>query len=160
MVGIGEVLGEAPVDDHGLAERPDEHVGGLEVAMDYVLAVSVGHGLGDIHDMGEEGDAVGEAARGGDGGGQRLAVDQLHRVEGRAVAPAPGFVQGNDAGVLQAGGQDDFAGEASRGERVIQGELLEGHRASQGAIARGDDAAETAAGDLGAELVLIVANLG
>src|SRR5205807_1819840 len=43
----GEVFGQAPVDDDGLAKVADNDVGRLEVAVDDVAAVGVGDGVGD-----------------------------------------------------------------------------------------------------------------
>jgi hypothetical protein len=96
------VLGEAPVDDDGLAELADEDVGGLEVAVDDALAVGVGDRLGDGEHVGQERRGVRGGLAPADEVGEGAPGDELHRVEGLAVGPASGLVDGDDRGVLEA----------------------------------------------------------
>ena len=61
LAAAGQVLGQAPVDDDGLAEVADHDVGRLEVAVDDALAVGVGDRLGDGDDVRQERQALVEA---------------------------------------------------------------------------------------------------
>ena len=54
IVGVLDALGEAPVDDDGLAEVADDDVGALDVAVEDALAVRVRDGIGHGDDVGEE----------------------------------------------------------------------------------------------------------
>jgi hypothetical protein len=47
-------LGQPPVDEHGLAERADEDVGRLEVAVDDPLRVRVGERVDEREQVGQE----------------------------------------------------------------------------------------------------------
>jgi hypothetical protein len=47
-------LREPPVDDDGLAERAEQHVAGLQIAMDNATCVRVGHRFGDGEDPRDE----------------------------------------------------------------------------------------------------------
>src|SRR5262249_26024458 len=104
VVGRGEILGEAPVDDDGLAELTDDDVRGLEVAVDDVAVVCVGDGVGHGDDVMKEAEALLDGGSFDDQLAERAARDQLHRIERRAVGPAAGLVNGDDARVLEARG--------------------------------------------------------
>ena len=47
-------LGQAPVDDEGLAVLAEHHVGRLEIAMKHAPAVGIGDRLADIHEVREQ----------------------------------------------------------------------------------------------------------
>ena len=57
-----QVLRQAPVHDHGLAEGAHQDVGRLEVAVDDALAVRVGHRLGHGQEVRQQGEPAREAA--------------------------------------------------------------------------------------------------
>jgi hypothetical protein len=161
VFGGGQVLGQAPVDDDGLAEVADDDVGGLEVAVDDVVVVRVGHGIGHGDHVVEEADALRDGRSVGDELAQRTAGDELHRVERRAVGPATGFVNGDDAGMLEARGDQGFAQEARFVDVAMRKQLLDGHVASELAVVSARDAAEAAAAVLRDDLVAVgVAELG
>jgi hypothetical protein len=95
--------------------------------VDDALGVGVGDGLGDRQDVGEEGEAGREGGGVGDHAVERAAGHELHRVERGAGRPATGGVHGDDAGVLQAGGQQDLADEPLLVDLVAgDQQLLEG----------------------------------
>ena len=142
---LGQVLGEAPVDDDGLAELADEDVGGLEVAVDDAVAVGVSDGVCGGDHLREQGEAGGEALAGGDALLERAALDELHAQEGAAELVAAEVVEGDDAGVLQAGGDRGLAGEALDGGGVEAQELLDGDRAAELAVLGAADGTEAAA---------------
>ncbi len=172
----GEILGEAPVDDHRLAERADEDVGGLEVAVDDALAVRVGHGLGHRHHVREQpkplrqrprrrvgalsGGAVRGGAFGGEDVGERSPGDQLHRVEELSRGPAPRLVHGHDRRVLEARGEQRLADEALGGRVPGLEQLLDGHGAVEVHAPPAQDAAHAAVGDLARDLVAVALDDG
>ncbi len=47
-------LGEAPVDDEGLAVRAEHDVRRFEIAMDHTSAVRIGHGIAHDEESGEQ----------------------------------------------------------------------------------------------------------
>ena len=114
-----ELLREPPVDHDGLAERADEHVRRLEIAVDDALAVRVRERVGDGDDVRQEREPLLERRpRARDRRLERSPVDELHRVERLAVRPAPGLVDRDDRRVLQARGDQRLALEA-RGEPAV-----------------------------------------
>ena len=157
LAAAREILGQPPVDEHGLAEAADEHVGGLEVAVDDALAVRVGHRLGDGDDVGQERQAIGERLGLLHDLVERAARHQLHGVERLARGPAAGFVDGDDRRMLQARGDQRLADEAARGFGADADELLDGDvgRPRRRSCAR-KDAADAAARELVAHVVALI----
>ena len=154
-----QVLRQAPVHDHGLAEAAHQDVGRLEVAVDDVLAVRVGHGLGHGQEVGQQGEPAREATlRRADERVERPAGDELHGVEGHAVRPSARLVDGDDRRVLEPRGDERLPHEApgARGGRGL--ELLQGDRAAQPPVARGKDAAHAAARELALDRVVLAAD--
>jgi len=96
-----ELLREPPVDDDGLAELADQHVAGLQIAMDDPPRMRVPQRLGQREDVRQQGQAILEGARLLDRLGQRAPGDQAHRVERRPVGPGAGLVDRHDRRVLQ-----------------------------------------------------------
>jgi hypothetical protein len=113
--GDGQILRQAPVDDDGFAEVADDDVGRLEVAVDDVAVVRVGDGVGHGDDVMEEAGAFLDGGSLGDQIAQRAASDELHGIERRAIGPAAGLVNRDDARMLEARGDERFAGEANFG---------------------------------------------
>ena len=144
LAAAGQVLGQAPVDDHGLAEVADHHVGRLDVAVDDALAVRVGDRLGHREHVRQEGHALVEAALLLDELLERPPRDQLHRVVRIARRPAAGLVHRDDARVLQPGGDERLAHEPGLGRRRALQELLDGDRPAKQAVMGPDHAAEAA----------------
>ena len=95
-------LGQAPVHDLHLVECPDHHVGRLQVAVDYVLAVSVGQRLTDLFKDGQKARQVGRGGRPFlEQFGKGAALDKLHGEEGAAVRQDADLMNGRNARVLQ-----------------------------------------------------------
>jgi hypothetical protein len=140
-----QVLGQPPVDDRGLAELADDHVRRLEVAVDDLLAVGVGDGVGDRDDVRDQRHPLAHAVGRLDQRLERPASDQLHGVEGRAVGPASGLMDRDDAGVLEARGDQRLAEEAGLGRRAAVQQLLDGDRPAELEVAGPHHAAEAAA---------------
>ena len=149
----GEVLGQAPVDDDGLAEVADDDVGRLEVAVDDVAAVGVGDGVGDGDDVVEQADALVDGGALGDQLAQRAAGDELHGVERGAVGPAAGLVDRDDAGVLEARGDQGLAQEADLADVAARDQLLDRDVAAEVEVVGARHAAEAAATVLAEDLV-------
>ena len=88
----------------------EQHVLGLDVAMDDALAVRVGERPGHVpqqaHPLGDR-----ERLAAGHPRAERLAPHVGHRVVGEAVG-GPGVQDRDDVGVLQPGREPDLAGEA------------------------------------------------
>ena len=107
--GGGERLGDAEVGDHRGPVR-EEHVLGLDVAMDDALVVGVVERTGHVP---QQGHPFGQRERLGAGhpGAERLAPHVRHGVVGEAVG-GPGVEDRDDVGVLQPGREPDLAGEA------------------------------------------------
>jgi hypothetical protein len=151
---------EAPVHDHRLAERADEDVVRLQVAVDDPLPVRVRDRLGHRDEVGEEREARGEGGGVAEDGLQRAALDELHGVEGPPLRPVPGLVDGHDGRVLQARGHERLADEAAGGTGARLGvQLLERHRAAQASVAGEQDTAHAAARELALDPVVVRAHL-
>ncbi len=107
-------LGHAEVGDQGVAAG-DQHVVGLDVAVDHALAVGVGQRVGDL---GRDPDGVGDRqlAEMVEAVAQVVAVHVRHHVveEARGFA---GIVEGEDVGMLEPGGDLDLAEEALGAQR-------------------------------------------
>ncbi|MCY1061701.1 hypothetical protein [Nannocystis sp. SCPEA4] len=157
---LGEVLRQAPVDHDSLAELAHQDVGGLEVAMDDLLAVRVGDGLGGGEDVRQQGQPLGERFAAGDQVGERTARDQLHGVERLALGPARGLVDRHDGGVLQPRGEQRLSHEALLLPFVPHQQLLDRHRPVEPAVLRLRDAADAALGDLVADAVGVARDAG
>jgi len=97
-VGLAALLGQAPVDDDGLAEGPDHDVGRLQVSVDHAARVRVGHRLAGVDDVGQERKPRLERIACREARFQRLAADELLRAEERAVRPARQLVDRHDSG--------------------------------------------------------------
>ena len=146
-VGV-EVLREAPVDHDGLAEVADQHVAGLEIAVDDPLAVRVRDRVARGGEARNDREPVLELRRLGDHLVERPARHQLHREERLAGRPAAGLVDRHDAGVLQARGDQRLALEP---RDLVAGrieQLTSARPAAEPAILGGDDLAHAAARDL------------
>ncbi len=153
QLGLADLLGQPPVDHERLAEGAEEDVVGLEVPVQHALVVGVGDGLAHGGDRREQRHALGQRGRLLDGGVQRGAVHQLHRVVGQPLGIDPLAVDRHDGGVLQAGGDAGLALEAGAEVGVVGEELLDGDGAVEGQIPGAEDATHAAAGHLGAQPV-------
>jgi len=147
------LLREPPVDHDGLPELSDQHVVGLEVAVDHAARVRVRERLGhrdhvrqQLEPRSQRGPAL-ERVR------QGLAGDEPHRVERRTVGPRARLVDRDDRGMLQARRDHRFALEprAQRGRE----HLLDRHRAAEPAIEGADDLAHPARRDRLAEFEVL-----
>ena len=128
-----QILGQPPVDDDGLAERADEDVARLEVAVDDPLVVRVGDRLGGGDHVRQQRQPVGERVGVADHARQRLPEDQLHHEERLAARPEAGVVDGHDARVLQARRELHLALEAGGERGVLHAQHLDRDRAAAGA---------------------------
>jgi hypothetical protein len=157
----GEVLGEAPVDHHGLAESTDEHVGGLQIAMDDVLLVGVGDRVGDGDHVLDQAQARRQGGRGGDLEVEALALDELHAIKRRARAAPAEIIKRDNAGVLEAGGDGGLERKAALSLRAVAQQLLDGDDASEPQILGDADDAEAARGeDLAEAIARVVVVVG
>jgi hypothetical protein len=92
-----EGLGQAPVDDLGLAELADHDVSRLEIAVDDAVAMGVADRVAR-RDVRAEPAEAGLGRGGGVVGAEELAAaDQAHRVEQPAIGGAAGVVDRHDA---------------------------------------------------------------
>jgi hypothetical protein len=111
---------DAPVEHQRLAELPDHHVGGLEIAVHDPAAVGVRDGVGDLHQLRQQPEPLLHRLEPRELLAHGAPAHPLHRVELRAVAEGPDLVDGDDARVLQLRGDAGLAGETgapSRGSR-------------------------------------------
>ena len=99
---------EAPVHHVDLAEVPDHHVGGLEVAVDHALRVRVGHRLAHLEQHAERARLVpallARRRRARRSCLQVAALDELHREVDAAVGVEAELVHRHDAGVVELAG--------------------------------------------------------
>jgi hypothetical protein len=148
VVTVGDLPGQPPVDDDGLAERPDQHVGWLEVAVDDAVVVRVGEGLGRGDQVRQERKLVVGCRGAGRCIGERGPFDQLHRKERLAARPVPDLVQRDDRRMLQARGDSRLAAEAA--DRLGGGveQDLDGHRPVVPPVPGAQDPPHAAARDL------------
>jgi hypothetical protein len=107
---------EPEVDDAGATVAPDQHVVGLEVAMDEVRAVRGGEPAAGLDEHREQ---LGDAAA-APPPRQRVAVDELHRDE-QLVGGGADVVDRDDVGVREPGdrlGLAQHAGTALGAEAI------------------------------------------
>ena len=123
-LSLAHGAGHAEVGDHdpGAAVRPgdEEHVAALEVAVEH--AVRVGGAERGGHLAEERLGLLGaEAPAAGEGGGERLAVEQLHHQE-EQLAELAGvgeeLVDAADVGVGDRASEEHLAPDALRGRRA------------------------------------------
>ncbi len=119
-VGLVEDAGQPPVDDDGLAEGPQHHVAGLEVAVHDAPLVGVGDRLTHRQDLREQPEPLVQTAAALEGLRERLAAHEAHRVEGRPRGIHVDIVHGNDVGMLQLGRHLDLPQEAGPGPRPLR----------------------------------------
>ena len=141
----------APVHDLNLGERTDHHVGGLEVAVDDIVGMSVADRLTYLLEVREELPAV---LRGSGALLQEIfegvAVDELHRQERPAVGKRPDLVNGRNARVLKLPGDPGFVVEAAGGDAVggiARVQDLEGDMAIESDLAGAVDESHSARTD-------------
>ncbi len=160
LLGVGHTPGQAEVAQPrvqgllGALAAGDEHVGGLDVAMDEPGAVGdvqrARHLLED-HDRGVRGEAA-------------LATDHPLQVAARDIAHRhvqdplhlAGVVDGDDVGVVEAGGQDRLVEEVLAEGGVgalLGGQELERHVTLQTQLDRPVDGAHAAAADDGLDAI-------
>ncbi|EAU63718.1 hypothetical protein STIAU_3224 [Stigmatella aurantiaca DW4/3-1] len=137
-----QVLGQPPVDDHRLPEVSHQHVGRLEVPVDDALGVGVGDGLGHREHVRQQRQPLLQRLLLGEDVRQRAARDELHREEGLAAGPTPRFVDGDDGGVLEAGGDEGLGDEARLHVPAGRQQLLDGHGPVQALVPGPEDAAD------------------
>jgi hypothetical protein len=155
-----EHLREAPVDDDDLAERPDHHVGGLEVAVDHAAAVGVRHRERELL---EDRERVVAVRVGVHERRQRAPLDELHREVRAAVGLQAHAVDGHDAGVLELAADLRLLDEALDDVgalRVLGAQHLERDVAVEVLVAAAVDEADAAARDLAEDLVARVVDRG
>jgi hypothetical protein len=158
--GQVERLGQAPVDDHGLAVLAHHDVGRLEIAVQDALAVGVGDGLDHGDGARQVRQALGQGLGLVDDLGQAAARDQLHGVERRAVGPVAGVVHRYDRRVLEARGDQRLAQEARLAIAVGLEQLLDRDLSAQALILGRCDPTQAAAADLAIRAVALALHHG
>ncbi len=99
---FGQDFGETPVHDLHFAEVADHHVGGLQIAVDHVPRMGVGHRLADLLENGQKPcEVVGRRVPVAKQVGECLSLHQLHGEVGAPIAKASQLVNRHDARVLQ-----------------------------------------------------------
>ncbi len=156
--GLGEDLGEAPVQDLDLAERSEHDVLRLQVPVEDAASVRVGDRAADVGQDLEEAEKreLGPVPGIGAGRvqhlGQRAAPDELHREEEPALGREADLVDGDDPGVLKLGGRlrllDEALGDLARRAAPAAAQDLHGHVAPEVAVERPVDHPHPAAPDL------------
>ena len=117
-LGLGDGPGDAEVHDLDLAVAPDEHVPGLDVAMDDAACVGGREGSCDGGpDPGHLSRRQGAAAS--DDGGEVFPVDQLHD-DVRAGRVLAVVVDRDDIGMRQRCGRLGLLPEPGREVRVLE----------------------------------------
>src|SRR5262249_33236755 len=145
-----------PVDHDRLAEVADHHVRRLEVAMDDPTIVRVRHRIGDRDHVRQQCEAAGERRLFFEQLLERTPADELHRVERRAVGPAPGSVPRPDPGLLEARGAERLAEDPELRAPAAALQLLDRDVAPELAVVPAQHDAETATALL-AEYVVAIA---
>ena len=167
---VVDAAGQAPVHHQDLAELADHEVVGLEVAVHHAAAVGEGHGLADAGEGVEEaaerppGGRLHEAVGPGrlvhlfDDGAQGAAAHLLHGEPEAGVGQHAVIVDGDDARVLELGG-DPGLGEEAGAEVLGVDERGAEHLHRQGAVedpvADAPHLAEAAGGDAAEVLVAV-----
>ena len=151
VVAARERLGDAEVGHHRAAGR-QQHVVGLDVAVDEAAGVGVGKGA---RDLAAGGAPVGDRQRAAllQPPPERFALDERHREVGEAGDLA-GREQRHDVRVLEAGGELDLLleslGAHARGE--LGREDLDDDAAAEAAVPGEEHAAHAAAAELALEV--------
>jgi len=142
---LGHGRGQAEVGDACVAAAVDHHVGGLQVAVQDPALVGGGQAGGDL--AGDLHRAVaGQAADAGEQRGQVLAVHQLHRDEGVALALAD-VVDAHHPRMGDLPRGADLAREALQAGRVLLeglGQELQGDRLADAQVVGAVDLAHGA----------------
>jgi hypothetical protein len=156
--GLAHRLGQAPVDDQGLAILTDDHVTGLDVAVENPSTVGVVDRVADVDEPPEE-LAEGKrplawialefwvAMEALDRFLERIAPDEPHGVVRPAVVVVPESINRNDPGMLQAAGDlglDQESGPAHLVVGVVVEDLLERDLAVQLGVESHEDSAQAA----------------
>ena len=139
--------GDAPVEDDDLAEVAEADVGGFEVAVHDAFAVHIGHRLADAEEDVDEAAAAPALVAAGDRGEQVAEVaafDDAHREPAAAVVEVADLVDRDDAGVLQAGGDERLL---HRAVAVLAADDLDGDFALQVAVVGSTHGAHAAGGN-------------
>ena len=139
-----QLLGEAPIDHERFPKRAEHDVGGLQVAMDDVAAMSKGDGVANADEPGEQ---VTKIERGEitvarlvkffDRCREGFSLDEPHGIERAAVGMDAQPVHGYDAGVFQVARDFCLRDEAAATDWIVGGvglNFLEGYVAMQFAI--------------------------
>ncbi len=141
-------LGQAEVENLGVAALGDEKVGGLDVAVDNAFAVGRVERIGDF-DAQRENRLQFHGAP-GDEVLERDAVEELHDEEGAAALLA-NVVDGADVGMVQRRGGLGLAAKALEGLAILReivGKKLEGDEAAETRVLGFVDHAHAAATEL------------
>lgn len=137
---------DAPVDDDDAAVALDQHVAGLEVAMDDAPAMDLVHDLGDIGDDRERcfarGRRVLQALLEG------LAVHEAGHEVRQAAAQRAELVDRRQRLVRQRRQDRGLAPEPLLDDRLVRQRDLDRDASAEQAIGRGEDAPHAAARDL------------
>ncbi len=147
-------LGQAEVQDLGLAPGGHEDVGGLEVAVDDALGVGRLEGVGDLGPELQQRLEV--EGPGSDPLRQGLALEQLHGDEVLTLVGVDG-VDGADVGVVEGGGGPGLPLKAleHRGVRgQLRGQELEGYVAAELRVLGLVDDPHASAAELGGDPVV------
>ncbi len=140
---LGDRERQAPVHQHHLAEIPEHHVLGFQVAVQHAAGVGKGDGVGHLH---QDLQVL----------GQRLApqvgvpgppLDPLHRVEQRAILVLAQVVDRHDVRVFQFARHHGFAQEFLARTQIgllVRPQHLDRHGAVDGRLASGRHQAHAA----------------
>ena len=150
-------LGDTEVGHQGVMIG-QEHVVGLDVAVDHAVAMGIAQG---VRHVAQHPERLGhrQLAIAGEPGPQRLALDQRHGVVEQATRlTSIGFPRGeqrNDVGMLERGGELDLAAESVGAQRSgeIGREDLDDDLPAQGGLPGLEDPAHAAATQLALEQI-------
>ena len=144
---FGGVLGEAEVENFGLAARGDENIRGLDVAMNNSAGMCGVEGIGNLNgEIEERGERDGAAA---DAFAEGLAFEQLHNEE-RTPAGFADVEERADAGMIESGNGAGFALKSFEGGGIvgeIAGEKFEGDEAAEANVFGAENLAHAAAAE-------------
>src|SRR5207237_1388694 len=130
-------FGQAPVEDHGLAELAHHHVLGFQIAMQDAAPVGVGDRLADIDEVREQFEPVGEPAALLQRVPQRAAADQLLRVveaAGGALAEARPSLLATEAALAAPLSRTSVADSPSGGTSVLDSPTSVGASGGGGSV--------------------------